>query len=70
MALSDERVSEGDAPPRQGGEGHLLSLGADFATAESLSAKQILSWELDYVDLPERKAAAKELAKAMDDYRY
>jgi len=37
-------------------------------TAEKLGAKQVLYWESDYLDLPERAAAAEELAVAMAEY--
>ena len=39
-----------------------------IAAAESVGARQILYWESDYLDLPERQADAKQLARAMREY--
>jgi uncharacterized lipoprotein YddW (UPF0748 family) len=39
-----------------------------IAVAESLGARQILYWESNYIDNPDRQADAKELAKAMHEY--
>ena len=39
-----------------------------ISVAESLGARQILYWESDYIDHPDRQANAKELTKAMHEY--